>query len=115
IAAGQQVLKYGQPIGIATQSIAAGEHIHEHNLRSLSREGIPVPAQGGRGGATPAAGPAPAASHAPAPPAEIPTFDGIVRPDGRVGTRNYVGCSARSTARPPWSSGSRRSSRRPAR
>ncbi len=90
IAAGEQVLKYGQPIGIASQSIAAGEHIHEHNLRSLSREGIPVPAQGGRGGATPAAGPARAASHGPAPPAEIPTFDGIVRPDGRVGTRNYV-------------------------
>jgi arabinonate dehydratase len=90
IAAGEQVLKYGQPIGNATQSIAAGEHIHEHNLRSLSREGIPVPAQGGRDGATPAAGLARAASHAPAPPAEIPTFDGIVRPDGRVGTRNYV-------------------------
>jgi len=90
IAAGEQVLKYGQPIGIATQSIAAGEHIHEHNLRSLSREGVPVPAQGGRGGATPAAGPARAASQAPAPPAEIPTFHGIVRPDGRVGTRNYV-------------------------
>ena len=25
-----------------------------------------------------------------APAGDIPTFDGIVRPDGRVGTRNYV-------------------------
>jgi altronate hydrolase len=86
IAAGEQVLKYGQPIGIATQPIAAGEHVHEHNLRSLSREGIPVPAQDGRGGSPTATDSMPA----PAAPDTIPTFDGIVRPDGRVGTRNYV-------------------------
>jgi altronate hydrolase len=86
IAAGEQVLKYGQPIGIATQAIAAGEHVHEHNLRSLSREGIPVPAQGGSGGV-----PAPTrGTEAPVAADAIPTFDGIVRPDGRVGTRNYV-------------------------
>jgi altronate hydrolase len=94
IAAGQQVLKYGQPIGIATQAIAAGEHVHEHNLRSLSREGLPVPAQGGPGGAPPPAGAAAAAQPSALTPADtptdIPTFDGIVRPDGRVGTRNYV-------------------------
>jgi len=87
IAAGDQVLKYGQPIGIATQDIAAGEHVHEHNLRSLSREGIPVPAQRGQGGAV-------ANTTAYEPPeaagGRVPTFDGIVRPDGRVGTRNYV-------------------------
>jgi arabinonate dehydratase len=90
IAAGEQVLKYGQPIGIATQPIAAGEHVHEHNLSSLSREGIPVPAQSGPGDApTPAPAPAPSGrEHAPVTP--MPTFDGIVRPDGRVGTRNYV-------------------------
>jgi altronate hydrolase len=87
IAAGDTVLKYGQPIGIATQPIAAGEHVHEHNLRSLSREGLPVPAQTGAGEAGAGANPRAAAA---APPADIPTFDGIVRPDGRVGTRNYV-------------------------
>jgi altronate hydrolase len=86
IAAGQPVLKYGQPIGIATQPIAAGEHVHEHNLRSLSREGIPVPARDGRGGSPAATDSVPA----PAAPDPIPRFDGIVRPDGRVGTRNYV-------------------------
>ncbi|MGZ4273670.1 MAG: UxaA family hydrolase [Solirubrobacteraceae bacterium] len=89
IAAGDKVLKYGQPIGIATQAIAAGEHVHEHNLRSLSREGIPVPAQAGAGAASsPAGDRVPAA--AAAAPGDVPTFDGIVRPDGHVGTRNYV-------------------------
>ncbi|MFL5859159.1 MAG: UxaA family hydrolase [Solirubrobacteraceae bacterium] len=87
IAAGDPVLKYGQPIGIATQPIAPGEHVHEHNLRSLSRAGLPVPAQSAA--AAPPAAPA-APSSPVTPPAEIPTFDGIVRPDGRVGTRNYV-------------------------
>jgi altronate hydrolase len=87
IAEGQQVLKYGQPIGIATQAIAAGEHVHEHNLRSLSREGIPVPARRGGGAAARASEPS---AEPPAAPDAIPTFDGIVRPDGRVGTRNYV-------------------------
>jgi altronate hydrolase len=88
IAAGEQVRKYGQPIGIATQAIAAGEHVHEHNLRSLSREGLPVPAQmeSAPGAPTPTA---PSAS-TPADGGDIPTFDGIIRPDGRVGTRNYV-------------------------
>ncbi len=98
IAAGDRVLKYGQPIGIATRPIAAGEHVHEHNLRSLSREGLPVPAQSGgavpaaagtAGSAAPAAVPAARPDHGLAG-AAVPTFDGIVRPDGRVGTRNYV-------------------------
>jgi altronate hydrolase len=99
ISAGEQVLKYGQPIGIATRAIAAGEHVHEHNLSSLSREGIAVPAQAeGDAAARPdasaqteggaAARRDPSARRAPAP--DAPTFDGIVRPDGRVGTRNYV-------------------------
>ena len=34
IAAGETVLKYGMPIGVATADIAAGEHVHVHNLRS---------------------------------------------------------------------------------
>lgn len=34
IAAGEKVLKYGAPIGSATQGIAPGEHVHTHNLRS---------------------------------------------------------------------------------
>src|SRR5690606_27251365 len=32
IAAGESVLKYGQVIGIASQDIAAGAHVHTHNV-----------------------------------------------------------------------------------
>ncbi len=34
IAVGEKILKYGAPIGSAMQAIAAGEHVHTHNLRS---------------------------------------------------------------------------------
>ncbi len=34
IARGEAVIKYGQPIGFAAQAIAAGEHVHTHNLTS---------------------------------------------------------------------------------
>lgn len=34
IAAGALVTKYGAPIGAATAEIAAGDHVHVHNLRS---------------------------------------------------------------------------------
>jgi altronate hydrolase len=79
--AGGEVRKYGQPIGLATRPIAAGEHVHDHNLRSLARAGVPQAADG----VTAAAAAAPLLL-----PDEVPTFDGIVRADGRVGTRNYV-------------------------
>ena len=32
VPAGGQVRKYGQVIGVATRAIAAGEHVHTHNL-----------------------------------------------------------------------------------
>ncbi len=34
IASGEQVLKYGAPIGVATADIAPGAHVHVHNMRS---------------------------------------------------------------------------------
>lgn len=34
IASGELVLKYGMPIGIATQDIPAGAHVHVHNIAS---------------------------------------------------------------------------------
>lgn len=34
IAVGEKILKYGAPIGVATQEIAAGAHVHTHNVRS---------------------------------------------------------------------------------
>lgn len=35
IAAGEIVRKYGEPIGGATAAIAAGAHVHVHNITSL--------------------------------------------------------------------------------
>jgi (2R)-sulfolactate sulfo-lyase subunit alpha len=34
IAAGADVIEYGQRVGIATKDIARGEHVHVHNVRS---------------------------------------------------------------------------------
>lgn len=34
IAAGEKIFKYGAPIGSATRQIAAGEHVHTHNVQS---------------------------------------------------------------------------------
>jgi altronate hydrolase len=76
IAAGQPVRRYGQIIGAATQDIAPGQHVHTHNLAfsDFARQHEPG-----------------AGASATAYVAEPATFDGIVRPDGRVATRNYLG------------------------
>jgi len=93
IAAGAPVHKFGYPIGRATRAIAAGEHVHTHNVAT---------ALGGAGAYAyhpEAASPRP--DRAPLPT----TFEGYVRPDGRVGTRNEiwvlptVGCVARTAER----------------
>ena len=34
IAAGQEIIEYGQPVGIATRDIRRGDHVHLHNVRS---------------------------------------------------------------------------------
>lgn len=34
IAEGETIFKYGMPIGVATAPIAAGAHVHIHNIRS---------------------------------------------------------------------------------
>ncbi len=34
IAKGEHIIKYGQPIGHATENIKAGEHVHTHNLKT---------------------------------------------------------------------------------
>lgn len=36
---GAVVLKYGQPIGVATRAIRRGEHVHTHNLASARAGG----------------------------------------------------------------------------
>jgi altronate hydrolase len=76
IAAGEAVRRYNQIIGTATQAIAPGQHVHTHNLAFSAFERTHEPG----------AGAAPTAYEA-----EPATFMGIVRPDGRVATRNYIG------------------------
>ncbi|WP_417524926.1 UxaA family hydrolase [Marinovum sp.] len=73
---GDNVLKYGQIIGAASADIAAGAHVHAHNL------GMGAHKQDHAFGA--AAHPLPA-------PEGTAEFMGYHRPSGRVGTRNYLG------------------------
>ncbi|MEM1365417.1 MAG: altronate dehydratase family protein [Pseudomonadota bacterium] len=76
IATGENVLRYGQIIGQATQDIALGDHVHVHNLamadhkqdHDLSAAPNPLPAID-----------------------DARTFLGYRRADGKSGTRNYLG------------------------
>ena len=42
------IQKYGHPIGIATQKISAGEHVHVHNVGGLRAGGKSPAGKGGR-------------------------------------------------------------------
>ncbi|MEM9343428.1 MAG: altronate dehydratase family protein [Pseudomonadota bacterium] len=72
----EPVLRYGQIIGSASADIAAGTHVHSHNLAmgdhtqdyAHGAEATPLP-----------------------PINELRTFMGFKRADGRAGTRNYLG------------------------
>jgi len=100
IARGDNVLRYGQIIGAASQPIAPGAHVHVHNLGmgahshdyAYGADLRPLPA-----------------------PSETRHFMGYHREGGSVGTRNYLGvltsvnCSgsvarfiAEAAARPGW-------------
>jgi altronate hydrolase len=84
---GAPVRRYNQIIGFATRDIKAGDHVHVHNLGMGSNggaHGAPDPMLGRDYAFCADARPTPAI----APQA---TFEGIVRPDGRVATRNYIG------------------------
>jgi altronate dehydratase small subunit len=39
VAAGDRVVKYGEVIGVATRPIAAGDHVHVHNVDGLRGRG----------------------------------------------------------------------------
>jgi len=78
VAAGDQVRKYGQVIGVATRPIRAGEHVHTHNLAFTDFDRDYAFGEDLRD-----------AKGAPMGPSA--TFKGIVRADGQVATRNYIG------------------------
>ncbi len=78
IGGGENVLKFGCPIGTAVGDLAAGRHVHTHNIRSLLADDLKSPAfdervQADASQATTAA-----------------TFRGYRRPDGRAATRNEI-------------------------
>ena len=78
IAAGEPIIKYGQIIGFAASAIQPGEHVHTHNvtLSGFTRK------------TAIGADPAPVR---PDMDSDAASFDGIVRADGSVATRNYIG------------------------
>ncbi len=41
ISEGAPIIKYGEPIGQSTASIAPGDHVHVHNVKSRPREDLP--------------------------------------------------------------------------
>lgn len=50
IAAGETIRKYGMPIGIATEAIAPGAHVHVHNIRSAYTPSVVLQDADGRAG-----------------------------------------------------------------
>ncbi|MFP6712194.1 MAG: altronate dehydratase family protein [Rhodospirillales bacterium] len=78
VAKGAPVRKFGQVIGFATMDIAPGDHVHSHNLETdlqnleyefgTDRKKIDM-----------------------VPEADRRTFDGIMRANGVIATRNYIG------------------------
>ena len=73
---GESVIKYGFPIGVATEDIKKGDHVHTHNVKTGLGELLTYTY----------------APHFndPAKETEIPTFMGYRRPDGKVGIRNDI-------------------------
>ena len=72
---GDQIVKYGVPIGHATEAIAGGAWVHTHNMQTNLCGELTY-------------------SYTPAvrdlPPAEPAEFMGYLRPDGRVAVRNEL-------------------------
>lgn len=100
--AGETVRKYGWPIGTLTGDVAAGDHVHTHNL-ATRLSGVEDYVY---------RGPPP---ELPASAAGRPGFLGYRRADGRIGTRNEiwilptVGCVGRTAQKIAAIAGSRHS------
>lgn len=73
---GENVIRYGNPIGHAIEDIRPGDYVHTHNVKTNLSDVVayeyqpnlkPLEVQG-----------------------EMPTFEGYRRPDGKVGIRNEI-------------------------
>lgn len=77
----QPILKYGQIIGAAAKEIQPGEHVHTHNMKMLDyRKEYSFGTDLKNPGLI--------------PEQDQAIFKGIIREDGRVATRNYIGVIA---------------------
>jgi len=79
IAAGEAVIKYGYPIGVAIKEIKKGEHIHTHNLRTRLSGEIEYKYE-----------PCGCSCDSAAKNHDIPTFKGYRRNDGTAAIRNDI-------------------------
>ena len=75
IKAGENIIKYGYPIGHAKEDIAVGEHVHSHNVKSNLGDLLTYTYE---------------PSIQEVTPAPSRTFRGYRRIDGKVGIRNEV-------------------------
>lgn len=100
IAAGDPVVKYGTTVGLASQDIAPGEHVHIHNVEGIKGRGdkaqkVPTATLSSRTklptmagvGATPIVH---ATDEQPSIASPTGTFLGYLRAGGGVGIRNHV-------------------------
>ncbi|MGH6815919.1 MAG: UxaA family hydrolase, partial [Hyphomicrobiaceae bacterium] len=78
IESGQPVLKFGQIIGFAAGAIAPGNHVHTHNCTFAEFERDYAFARDAK-------------EEPLLPPEARAVFQGLRRPNGKVGTRNYIG------------------------
>ena len=83
IRCGEDVIKYGMPIGHATCDIAPGEHVHVHNLATNLGEVLEYTYD-------PDPGLLATSPEAPKPSGPVPTIKAYRHPDGRVGIRNDI-------------------------
>ncbi len=76
IAKGENIIKYGQPIGHATEEIKKGEHVHTHNVKTNLSEKLEYTY-------------APVELKSEKIDTDL-TFEGYIRENGEVGIRNDV-------------------------
>ena len=78
IASGEEIIKYGNVIGVASQNISFGDHVHTQNVAMTESQRNNVYTNNVREEDT-------------LPITQRSVFQGYKRADGGVGTRNYVG------------------------
>ncbi len=82
VSSGSAIVKFGQIIGFAKNDIPPGDWVHEHNCGMGGPDGTLQHDYAFCEGAIPPE---------MVPEAQRATFEGFRRPNGKVGTRNYIG------------------------